>query len=86
MSEHATAEKIRAIVAEALAVPLERVREDLKLRALGLNSVRAFELIVMLEDEYGIRIPQDRLDELSSATVAELAEFVERLRLAGHAG
>lgn len=86
MSECATPERIRAIVAEALAVPLDRVREDLKLRALGLNSVRAFELLVMLEDEYEIRIPEDRMDELSSATVAELAEFVERIRLAAHAG
>jgi acyl carrier protein len=76
MSDTGTIDKVRAIVAEALALPLERVRDDLNLRALGLNSVRAFELMVMLEDTFDIRIGPEALDELSSATIARLAEFV----------
>ena len=48
-------EKIQAMLAEALNLPLEKVTADAKIvEDLGADSLDVVELLSRLEDEYGI--------------------------------
>jgi acyl carrier protein len=41
---------------------------------LGLDSLDLFELVMAFEEEYGIEIPQDDLDNI--ATVGDVVEYL----------
>ena len=45
---------------------------------LGLDSVDALELVVVLEKEYGIKIKSHEVDKNVFASVATLSDFVAR--------
>lgn len=45
---------------------------------LGFDSLRMVELIVMIEDEFGITIGEDDLDPEKLNTVGNIYELVER--------
>jgi acyl carrier protein len=53
---------------------------------LGLDSVDALELVVALEQEFGITIQSDEIDRSVFACVASLAEFVAQCRAAVPSG
>lgn len=69
-----------ALVAEACAVNPVDVDPGDRLRSYGLDSVRAIELAVMLEDAFGMPIHLQALESLGQATVRDLAVFVDSLR------
>ena len=72
-------EKIQAMLAEALNLPLEKVTPDAKIvDDLGADSLDVVELLSQLEDEYGIMIPDDEVENL--VTVADVAAEVEKLQ------
>lgn len=71
-------EKIQAMLAEALNLPLEKVTPDAKIvDDLGADSLDVVELLSQLEDEYGIIIPDDEVESL--VTVADVAAEIEKL-------
>ena len=71
-------EKIQAMLAEALNLPLEKVTPDAKIvDDLGADSLDLVELLSQLEDEYGITIPDDEVEGL--VTVADVAAELEKL-------
>ncbi len=71
-------EKIQAMLAEALNIPLEKVTPDAKIvDDLGADSLDVVELLSQLEEEYGIIIPDDEAENLS--TVADVASAIEQL-------
>ena len=71
-------EKIQALLAEALNLPLEKVTPDAKIvEALGADSLDLVELLSQLEDDYGITIPDDEVESL--VTVADIAAELEKL-------
>ena len=71
-------EKIQAMLAEALNLPLEKVTADAKIvDDLGADSLDLVELLSQLEDEYGITIPDDEVEGL--VTVADVAAEIEKL-------
>ena len=43
---------------------------------LGLDSIDALELVVMLEKHYGIRITDAKVGRAAFATVNDLAQFI----------
>lgn len=47
---------------------------------LGLDSIDALELIVLLEREYGIRLANPAEGKAIFSSVASIAEFVEKNR------
>ena len=72
-------EKIQAMLAEALNLPLEKVTPNAKIvDDLGADSLDVVELLSQLEDEYGITIPDDEVENL--ITVADVAAEVEKLQ------
>ena len=71
-------EKIQAMLAEALNLPLEKVTADAKIvDDLGADSLDVVELLSQLEEEYGIIIPDDQAETLS--TVSDVANAIEAL-------
>lgn len=71
-------EKIQAMLAEALNLPLEKVTPDAKIvEDLGADSLDVVELLSTLEDEYGVMIPDEEVETL--ATVADVAAVIEKL-------
>ena len=71
-------EKIQAMLAEALNLPLEKVTPDAKIvDDLGADSLDVVELLSQLEEEYGIIIPDDQAESLS--TVSDVANVIEAL-------
>lgn len=71
-------EKIQEMLAEALNLPLEKVTADAKIvDDLGADSLDVVELLSRLEDEYGIMIPDDEVENL--VTVADVASEIEKL-------
>ena len=71
-------EKIKAMLAEALNLPLEKVTADAKIvDDLGADSLDVVELLSRLEEEYGIMIPDEDVENL--VTVADVAAQIEKL-------
>ena len=71
-------EKIQAMLAEALNLPVEKVTPDAKIvDDLGADSLDVVELLSQLEEEYGIIIPDDQAENL--VTVADVANAIEAL-------
>ena len=71
-------EKIQAMLAEALNLPVEKVTGDAKIvDDLGADSLDVVELLSRLEDEYGVMIPDDEVENL--VTVQDVASEIEKL-------
>ena len=71
-------EKIQAMLAEVLNIPVEKVSPDAKIvDDLGADSLDVVELLSQLEDEYGIMIPDDEVESL--ITVGDVAAELEKL-------
>ena len=71
-------EKIQAMLAEALNLPIEKVTAESKIvDDLGADSLDVVELLSQLEEEYGIVIPDDQAENL--VTVADVANAIEAL-------
>ena len=71
-------EKIKEMLAEALNLPAEKVTADSKIvEDLGADSLDVVELLSRLEDEYGITIPDEDVEEL--LTVGDVVNEIEKL-------
>jgi acyl carrier protein len=71
-------EKVQAMLAEALNIPVEKITPDAKIvKDLGADSLDLIELLTQLEDDYGIVIPDDEVEGL--VTVADVAAEIEKL-------
>ena len=59
--------KVRAVVAEKLNVGEDQVTEDAKfVEDLGADSLDQVELIMALEDEFDLKIPEDEAEQLTT--------------------
>ena len=71
-------EKIKEMLAEALNLPAEKVTADAKIvEDLGADSLDVVELLSRLEDEYGITIPDEDVEDL--LTVGDVVNEIEKL-------
>ncbi|MFI3176584.1 MAG: acyl carrier protein [Eubacteriales bacterium] len=69
-------EKVCKIIADQLNANVAELTEETKFKEdLGADSLDLFELIMTLEDEYSIEIPQDQLEGLK--TVGSVVEFLK---------
>jgi acyl carrier protein len=75
-----TLETVKRFIAEVCAVDLATVQPAGKLLAYGLDSVRLLDLIMAVEDRYGLEIGESDPDLAGVETVADLAAFIDRQR------
>ena len=80
-----TFSKIRAGLAETLALPEDDICEDSRLvEDLGADSLDLAEVILLMEELWGLDVPDDQIEEIYEWTAGELAQYVDqRLRTSG---
>ena len=70
-------EKIKEILVEQLNCDADSINEDTSFKDdLGADSLDLYEMVMALEDEYGIEIDTDELTDLS--TVGDFMEYLAR--------
>lgn len=69
-------EKLREIIAEQLNVNEDEIRAESNFKDdLGADSLDLFELVMSLEEEYGVEIPSEDLEKI--ATVNDVMEYLK---------
>jgi acyl carrier protein len=73
-----TLERVRSLLAAYLKIPAESIGEDSKLDELGLDSLGALELVFEIEEEFKIKVPDEKIPEFR--TVRAVCDGIEALR------
>jgi len=69
-------EKVKEIIAEQLGVKKEEIRpESSFVDDLGADSLDTVEIVMALEEEFGIEIPDEDAEKIS--TVGEAIQYIE---------
>ena len=69
-------QKVRSIIAEQLGVKVEEVTDTASfVDDLGADSLDTVELVMALEEEFGIEIPDEEAEKMTS--VGEAIRYVE---------
>ena len=72
----AVADRVRAIIAEQLGVKLEEVTDSASfIEDLGADSLDTVELVMALEEEFGIEIPDEDAEKM--ANVGDAIKYIE---------
>ena len=75
MTREEVFERIRTHLADELEVDADAIRDDTRFKEdLRADSLHLVELVVELEDNYGVRIPDDEAAKL--LTVGQAADYV----------
>lgn len=70
-------EKVKAILSEQFDVEEDSITVDTKISEdLGADSLDVVDLLMSLEDEFEIEVPDDEIENIK--TVGELVKFIER--------
>jgi len=71
-------EKVRELLAEQLEIPVDEINIDTDIvEDLGADSLDVVELVMSLEEEYGIVITDENAGDLR--TVRQVVDFIEKL-------
>jgi acyl carrier protein len=75
MSKEEILAKVKSVVAEKLDVGEEQVTLDAKfVEDLGADSLDQVELIMALEDDFELKIPEEEAEKL--ATVGDAVDYI----------
>ena len=73
----AVSDRVRAIIAEQLGVKLEEVTDAASfIEDLGADSLDTVELVMALEEEFGIEIPDEDAEKM--VTVGDAVKYIEQ--------
>ena len=76
MAEKTIEQRIKDIIIEQLGVTADQVTPEAKLiEDLGADSLDTVELVMALEEEFGLEIPDDEAEKLQS--VGDVIKHVE---------
>jgi acyl carrier protein len=76
MSETSEA-KIKEIIVEQLGVNADQVTREAKLiEDLGADSLDAVELVMAIEEEFGIEVPDEQAEKLQA--VGDIIDYIEK--------
>ena len=71
-------DKMKDIIAEQLNCDADSIGMDTSFKDdLGADSLDLFELVMALEEEYGIEIPAEELTDIE--TVGDVVDYLKRL-------
>ncbi len=69
-------EKVKEIIADQLGIDTEEIKMETKLiDDLGVDSLEIFEVIMSLEEEFEIEIPNEDVEGMKS--VEEMVKYIE---------
>ncbi len=70
-------EKIRTLFAKQLRIPEEKITPAASIKKdLGADSLDILQLLLTVEEEYGITIPDEKLAAFD--TVGDVVEYLEK--------
>ncbi len=73
----AVAEKVKSIIAEQLGVKIEEVKPEASfIDDLGADSLDTVELIMALEEEFNIEIPDEDAEKMTK--VGDAIKYIEQ--------
>lgn len=68
-------EQIKKLIAENLEINTDNVTEESSFKDdLGIDSLDLFELVMAMEEEFGIEIPSDDLENMS--TIGDVIKYI----------
>lgn len=68
--------KVTEIIASQLSVSIEKVKGDTNIaEELGADSLDLVEILMSLEDEFGISIPDEAIPQIK--TINDIVDFIE---------
>ena len=71
-----TIEKVKKIIAEQLCLSVAEIKDDANVvEDLGADSLDVVELLMSFEDEFGVSIPDEKLEELK--TIPQIVKIIE---------
>lgn len=74
-----TADRVKKIVVEHLGVEADKVTEDASfIDDLGADSLDIVELVMAFEEEFGVEIPDDAAEKIS--TVSDAIKYIDETR------
>lgn len=77
--DNQTEKKVKEIIVEQLGVNADQVTADAKfIEDLGADSLDTVELIMALEEEFGIEVPDEEAEKLIS--VGDVTRYIEENR------
>jgi len=72
-------EKVKELVAEQLGISKDTILPESNIiEDLGADSLDVIEMLMTLEDEYGITIPDDQINQVR--TIAQIVELIEKCK------
>lgn len=75
-AEKSTDQRIKDIIVEQLGVNADQVTPEAKfIEDLGADSLDTVELIMALEEEFGIEVPDEEAEKLQS--VGDVIKYIE---------
>ena len=70
-------EKVKDIIAQELDAPRDQISEDAHfVNDLGADSLDMVELVMRLEEEFGVHVPEDAADKIQ--TVGEAIDYIKQ--------
>jgi acyl carrier protein len=77
MSQTETFEKVKKIVADQLSVEAEKITpQSIFMEDLGADSLDTVELVMALEEEFEIEIPDEAAEKIAS--VQDAVDYINR--------
>lgn len=69
-------DKVKELVAEQLGVDKDTIADDANIiEDLGADSLDVIEMLMTLEEEYGVTIPDEKINQIK--TVKQIVELIE---------
>ena len=86
MAEGNTARRVKELIVRRLKLEIEptTIQDDAPLfgEGLGLDSIDALELVLGLEQEFGIKVEDEEVGVKAFASVNALVDFIEQKKIA----
>ncbi len=71
-----TLDKVKSLIASQLGISADKINEDSRLvEDLGADSLDTVEMLMTLEEEFGIQIPDEEAMKLT--TVKSIVEMID---------
>lgn len=79
MADKPIDQRVKDIIVEQLGVKPDQVTPEAKLiEDLGADSLDAVELVMALEEEFGIEVPDEQAEKLQ--TVGDIVKYIEEVQ------
>ncbi len=83
MKPEITADAVVALITEQQVIEIpERITVDTDLFASGLDSMALMQLLLHLEDQFGVTVQPSEITKLNFGTAGALAKFLQEKSLA----